>query len=125
MAAGIGINVLLLLQDVAQLLALYGQHGARDILGNCHAKLLMSGVTDPDTLDAFRAALGDEQVPVPTVTTSSGRGQRSRTTGSTLQRMPLAEVSDLRQQEPGTGTLIYLHRKPARGIHLNPQRLET
>jgi TraM recognition site of TraD and TraG len=51
-------------QDMAQIYAVYGRDQAPTIVSNHRAKVILSGVSDPQTLEHISRLLGDEQVPL-------------------------------------------------------------
>src|SRR5205823_7337807 len=76
--AGQGIQLVSVFQDMAQIYAVYGRDRAPTIVSNHRAKVILSGVADPQTLDYLSRLLGDEEVPV-TSSTSGAQGNRSTT----------------------------------------------
>ena len=76
--AGQGIQLVSVFQDMAQIYAVYGRDHAPTIVSDHRAKVILSGISDPMTLDYVARLLGDEQVPF-TSQTSSRRVARQRT----------------------------------------------
>ena len=113
--AGHGIQLVTVWHDLAQITARYGPR-APTVLNNHRARLFLSGIADPSTLEHASMLVGEEEVSVGSVT-SDGRGGRSTTT-STHRRRLLAPA-DLRQLPRGTGILIYGERPPIR-LRLDP-----
>ena len=70
-AAGQGIQVVTVFQDLAQARSRYGE-AADTILANHRAKLFLSGISDARTLDYLGRALGDEEVGYESHTEASG-----------------------------------------------------
>src|SRR5205823_11840285 len=62
--AGQGIQLVSVFQDMSQINAVYGRDRAPTIVSNHRAKVILSGVADPQTLDYLSRLLGDEEVPV-------------------------------------------------------------
>jgi len=114
-AAGQGIQLVSVFQDLAQIKDRWGTR-AHSIVNNHRAKIIGSGVADPDTLDYAARILGDEEVRQVSATT--GQEGHASTTQSTTYRS-LAPAHVLRQARPGTGLLVYGHLPPAR-IELRP-----
>ena len=114
--AGQGIQLLTVFQDLAQLEATYGRDTTPTIVSNHRAKLILSGIGDPRTLQHVEQLLGDTPI-TQTATTRAG-SSRDSTTESTHYR-PLAPASLTRQTPPGTALLAYGHLPPAR-IRLRP-----
>jgi type IV secretion system protein VirD4 len=109
-AAGQGIQLVSVFQDLAQVSARYGERAAT-VVNNHRAKVLLSGISDPATLEYAARLLGDEEVMHSSVTRGE-RGEHS-TTESTGYRS-LAPVHVLRGVRPGEGVLVYGHLPPSR-----------
>jgi len=108
-AAGHGVQLVTVWQDLAQVRARFGSRAAT-VVNNHRAKLFLSGTSDPETLDQASHLVGDEEVLVPS--TTSGR-DGSSTTASPLRR-PLLPPDALRRLAPGTGVLLYGSLPPVR-----------
>lgn len=116
-AAALGIQLVTVCQDLAQLATRYGPDRARTIANNHRAKLLLSGVADLGTLDLMSGLAGEARVrEVATTRDLESRG-RSRSTSTVLRR--LAPTDWLRRTPPGEGVLVYGHLAPAR-LKLRP-----
>ena len=113
--AGQGIQLVTVWQDLAQVAARYGTRAA-SVVNNHRAKLLLSGVSDPATLDQLSGLVGDAGAPLPSVTTDASGG---RTTTESVSFRRLAPTDALRRIAPGQGLLVYGHLHPAR-IRLRP-----
>jgi type IV secretion system protein VirD4 len=109
-AAGHGIQLVTVWQDMAQISARYGERAAT-VVNNHRAKVVLSGISDPATLDHLSHLVGEEEV-VQVSTTRSAEGGIS-TTRSTGPRR-LAPADSLRRIRPGHGVLVYGHLPPAR-----------
>lgn len=116
-AAGIGVQLVTVCQDLAQLTARYGADRARTIANNHRAKLVLSGVSDLATLDLVSGLAGDRAVREHTDSRDLSDGRRSRSTATAYRRV--APTSELRQLPPGRAVLVYGHLLPAR-IRLRP-----
>ena len=116
-AAGIGIQLVTICQDLAQLAARYGPERARTIANNHRAKVALSGIADLGTLDTLCALAGEAAVRELTVTADQRDGRRS--TSSSVAYRRLAPPDELRRLQPGEGLLIYGHLPPAR-LRLRP-----
>ncbi len=114
-AAGLGVQLVTVWQDLAQIEARYGKR-APTIINNHRAKALLSGISDPGALDYVSRLSGDEEVARDS-TTRDASGLRSNTESTTYRR--LAPVDALRRVVPGEGVLIYGHLPPAR-LRLRP-----
>ena len=113
--AGHGIQLVTVWQDLAQVQARYGER-APTVVNNHRAKLVLSGISDPATLEYASRLIGDGDVGDHSVTIDP-RGARS-TTRSRRERR-LAPDAALRRIRPGEGVLVYGHLPPAR-IRLRP-----
>ncbi|MHB1930058.1 MAG: type IV secretory system conjugative DNA transfer family protein [Acidimicrobiales bacterium] len=116
-AAGLGIQLVTVCQDLAQLAARYGQDRSRTIANNHRAKLVLSGVADPATLDLVSGLAGERAVRQDSVTTDLRDGRRTRSTGTAYRR--LVAPDELRRTQPGEGVLVYGHL-PAARLTLRP-----
>jgi type IV secretion system protein VirD4 len=114
-AAGHGIQLVTVWQDLAQLTARYGPK-AGTVVNNHRAKLFLSGIADPATLEHASVLIGEAEQPVSS-TTVDRRATTSTTTTSTYRR--LAPADALRRMPPGRGVLVSGHLPPAR-ITLRP-----
>jgi len=114
-AAGHGIQLVTVWQDLAQLSARYGPRAAT-VVNNHRAKLFLSGNADPGTLDHASALIGEAEQPLASTTVDRGRSA-STTVAATYRR--LAPPDALRRMVPGTGVLISGHLPPAR-VTLRP-----
>jgi type IV secretory pathway TraG/TraD family ATPase VirD4 len=103
-------------QDLAQLTARYGPRGAT-VVNNHRAKLFLSGIADPATLDHASALIGESEQPQSSTTVDRGRSASSTTTSAAYRR--LAPADALRRMAPGTGVLVSGHLPPAR-VTLRP-----
>ncbi len=113
--AGQGIQLVTVWQDLAQITARYGARAA-SVVNNHRAKVLLSGVSDPVTLQQLSGLVGDGQEASSSVTKDSG-GALSTT--ESLATRPLAPADALRRIPPGHGLLLYGHLPPAR-LELRP-----
>jgi type IV secretion system protein VirD4 len=108
-AAGHGIQLVTIWHDLSQINARYGSRAAT-VVNNHRAKLFLSGIADPPTLDFASHLVGDEEVLLP-VTTSGGRSGPSTTRSPTVRR--LAPPDALRRIAPGEAVLVYGNIPPA------------
>lgn len=114
-AASHGIQLVTVWQDMAQIQARYGAR-ASTVFNNHRAKLVLSGVSDPITLEQVSTLVGDTESSSDSQTVDR-KGNRSTTTSLANHR--LAPPDYLRRIEPGTGVLIYGHLPPIR-LRLRP-----
>jgi type IV secretion system protein VirD4 len=109
-AAGHGIQLVTVWHDLAQITARFGPR-ATTVVNNHRAKLFLSGISDPSTLDYASHLVGEEERHLP-ATTSGGRSGPSTTRSPALRR--LAPPDALRRTPPGTAVLVYGELPPAR-----------
>jgi len=126
--AGHGVQLVTILQDVAQAYDRWGRERADTIINNHRAKLLGAGLADERALDWVGRLLGDHVLYQRSVT-SGETGRRSTTESS--QFRPLAPANVMREARTGTALLVYGNLAPA-WIRLRPwfadrdlQRLAT
>jgi type IV secretion system protein VirD4 len=109
-AGGEGIQLVTIYQDLSQLRHRYGTEWG-SIASNHVAKVVLPGVTDPETLAYFSTTVGDEEVLMPS--TSSGKDGK-RSTSESVQRRPILSQRDLRELPRGQGVFLYGARPPTR-----------
>jgi type IV secretion system protein VirD4 len=109
-AAGHGIQLVTVWQDMAQISTRYGERAAT-VVNNHRAKVVLSGISDPTTLDHLSHLVGEEEV-LQVSTTTSAEGGVSTTRSTSPRR--LAPADTLRRIRPGHGVLVYGHLPPAR-----------
>ncbi len=114
-AAGHGVQLVTVWQDLAQLSARYGQR-AGSVVNNHRVKVFLSGIADPATLEHASVLIGDADQRQATFTLD-GRGGRSRTEAPVVRR--LAPPDALRRMRPGTAVVVSGHLPPVR-IRLRP-----
>jgi type IV secretion system protein VirD4 len=114
-AAGLGIQLVTVWQDRAQIAHRYGD-AAGTVVNNHRAKLLLSGITDVQTTGELAQLIGEANV-TRRSTTVDAEGRTSSTHAT--QNQPLTSAAGLRQLKPFEGVLIYGHLPPAR-IRLRP-----
>ena len=114
-AASLGIQLVTIWQDRAQIATRYGR-AANTVINNHRARLLLSGIADTDTTTDAARTIGDTHVTRESLTVGAA-GQQTRST--TTQTRPLATAADLRQLKPFEGVLLYGHLPPAR-LRLRP-----
>lgn len=114
-ARGVGIQLVTVWQDFAQIQARYGTF-AQTVINNHRAKVVLAGISDTPTLDYISRLIGDEAA-IEESRTRNTDG-RHTVTESTRHR-PLAPTSTLRRSDTGTGVLIYGNLHPAK-LKLRP-----
>jgi type IV secretion system protein VirD4 len=108
--AGHGIQLVSVWQDLAQIAARYGPR-APTVLNNHRARLFLSGIAEPGTLEHASVLVGEEDVPLRTFSVDQ-RGGRSSSQAPVRRRLLPPEA--LRQLPRGTALLLYGERPPAR-----------
>lgn len=114
-AAGHGIQLVTIWQDMAQIAARYGGR-AETVVNNHRCKIFLSGISDPTTLQYVSTLAGEELVKTTSFTVDAV-GKRSRTETQTAKK--LLPTHSMRTLMPGEGVLIYGHLLPAR-LRLRP-----
>ncbi len=115
--AGMGVQLVTVCQDLAQLSARYGSERARTIANNHRAKVVLSGIADVGTLDTLSGLAGEQAVREEVVTSDLRDGRRTRSSSIVYRR--LAPADELRRIRPGEGVMIYGHLPPSR-LRLRP-----
>jgi type IV secretion system protein VirD4 len=115
--AGLGIQLVTVCQDLAQLSHRYGAERSRTIANNHRAKLMLSGVSDLTTLDLVSGLAGEAALREQSWSTDLRDGRRTMTTTTAFRR--LVAPDELRRIPPGDGVLVYGHLPVAR-LRLRP-----
>ena len=118
-AAGHGIQLVTVWQDLAQVRARYGER-ASTVVNNHRAKVVLSGISDPATLEYASRLIGEGAVSDQSLTIDAAGG---RSTTRSRRETRLAPDAELRRIRPGEGIVVYGHLPPAR-IRLRPWYLE-
>jgi type IV secretion system protein VirD4 len=111
-AAGQGVQVLSVFQNLSQISERWGRDRADTLIANHTARLFGSGIADRATLEYLGAILGDEEIQK--ISTHRQRHQLelgSRTYSNDYKR--LAAPDRIRQTQPNTALLIYGNLPPA------------
>ena len=114
-AAGHGVQLVTVWQDLGQLAARYGPR-AGSVVNNHRVKLYLSGIGDVGTLEHASALIGDAITPA-RATTVDVRGGASTTTSPSSHR--LVPVDALRRVPPGAAIVVSGHLPPVR-VGLRP-----
>jgi type IV secretion system protein VirD4 len=115
--AGLGIQLVTVCQDLAQLSHRYGPERSRTIANNHRGKIVLSGISDLTTLDMVSGLAGEAAVREQSWSTDLRDGRRTMTTSTVFRRLVAAD--ELRRIAPGTGVLVYGHL-PAARLRLRP-----
>jgi type IV secretion system protein VirD4 len=108
--AGQGIQLVSILQDLAQLEERWGRSW-RTVASAHRAKLFGTGIGDPGTLAYVRELTGESEYEQRS-DTSGFLGQHSQTVGTTYRSIAPSHV--VRESDPGTAVLVYGNLPPAR-----------
>ena len=114
-AAGQGVQLVTVVQDLAQLRSRWGDRAAT-IANNHRAKIIGSGISDTDTLDYLARLLGDQEI-TQLSATADQHGRRSTTESSTFRTLAPAHL--VREGQPGSAVLVYGNLPPTR-LQLRP-----
>jgi len=114
-AAGHGVQLVTVWQDLAQLQARYGAR-AGSVVNNHRVKVFLSGIADPGTLDHASSLIGETELRT-WATTVDGHGATSHTDSPALRR--LAPADALRRVTPGDAVVVSGHL-PAIRLRLRP-----
>ena len=114
-AAGHGVQLVTVWQDLAQLQARYGTR-AGSVVNNHRVKVFLSGIADPGTLEHASTLVGETELRSWT-TTVDGYGATSLTDSPSLRR--LAPADSLRRIPPGDAVVVSGHLAPIR-LRLRP-----
>ena len=102
-AAGQGIQLVTVWQDLAQMKVRYGDR-AHTVINNHRATVVLAGIKDPTTLEHVSRLVGDSEV-IRQSTTTDATGRRSTTQG--LQSQRLAPDHAIRSMGSDRGILVY------------------
>jgi type IV secretion system protein VirD4 len=109
-ARGRDIALVLGLQSLAQLTALYGQAPARTITDNCQTKIALAGLAN-DSAELISRELGDATIMVPRLSWTSGKSQSS-TFSRVDSRRRLLTADEVRRLESDDLLVISTNRRP-------------
>jgi type IV secretion system protein VirD4 len=108
--AGRGVMLMSIVQDLSQLRARYGTDRANTILNNHGCKIILPGISDPETSEVLGRLIGRTEYPEQQVSLGAdGRVSRSYST----RHDAMATPDTLRQLRAGSGIVIHRDRPPA------------
>jgi type IV secretion system protein VirD4 len=113
--SGQGVQLLTVLQDLAQAHDRWGRDRAETIVNNHRAKVVGAGCSDPRTLEWLSRLLGDEELDHRSTTMGDGRNTETRS----VTYRTMAPANLVRQGRPGTAVLVHGNLRPA-WIRLRP-----
>jgi type IV secretion system protein VirD4 len=108
--AGHGVQLVTVLQDLAQAHDRWGRDRADTIVNNHRARVVGGGIADERTLEYLGKVLGDTEVQQRS-STAAELGRHSTTTSITYRS--LAPANALREAKPGSAMLLYGSLPPA------------
>ncbi len=114
-AAGVGIQLVTVFQDFAQVRQRWNIEKAQTIVSNHRAKMVLSGIADQHTLEWVSRVTGDQEFHQ--VSFTDGRHNKSTTDSTTYRALTPANV--VRELKTDTALLIYGNLPPAK-IDLRP-----
>jgi type IV secretion system protein VirD4 len=117
--AGRGIVLMSIVQDFSQLRARYGADRSNSILNNHGCKMVLSGISDPETTDVIAKLVGRAEYTDVQVSHNDGRSSRSYS----LRQDQMATPDALRQLQEGTAIVLY-RGKPPTIVRLRPWYLD-
>jgi len=103
-AAGAGIQLITVLQDLGQAERIWGEAGTRTLIQNHYARLILGGTADVRTLEWAQAMLGETGVETTTREQEGLLGKRR--TSRRVDRRPVATPAEIRAMPRGTALLI-------------------
>lgn len=109
-AGGEGVQLVTIFQALSQLRHRYGTEWG-PIASNHVAKVILPGVTDPETLNYFSSTIGDEEVLARSTTTSP---EARRTISESVSSRPVVGRREIREPGFGEGLCMYGPRTPIR-----------
>ncbi len=113
--AGRGVVLMSIVQDFSQLRARYGSDRANSILNNHGCKMVLPGISDPETTDIVAKLVGRGVYTDVQVSHNNGQAARSYS----LRQDQMASPDALRQLQDGTGVVLY-RGKPPTIVRLRP-----
>lgn len=118
--AGRGVVLMSIVQDLSQLRARYGVDKANSILNNHPCKIVLPGISDPETTEQIARMVGKSEY-VDVSLSSGADGKQSKSYN--LRSDQMATPDALRQLQEGTGIVLY-KGKPPTIVNLRPWYLE-
>jgi hypothetical protein len=126
-ARGFGIQLVLALQSLPQAERRWGQAGARALVENMPAQLLLGGITEPTTLTRYSQLLGHIDTKTASEQFDPATGRPAATGTHTTQR-PVMAPDALRTLPTGQAVLIHRNHPPVAlhpaGWHTRPDAVE-
>jgi len=114
--AGRGVVLMSIVQDLSQLRARYGQDRAYSIVNNHACKVILPGVSDPETNDVLSRIIGRSEF-TDVAVNHGGDGRVGRT--YSVRHDSMATPDALRQLRAGSAIVVHRGRPPA-AVRLRP-----
>ncbi|MET9933810.1 MULTISPECIES: type IV secretory system conjugative DNA transfer family protein [unclassified Streptomyces] len=108
---GMGIALMTIWHDMAQLASRVGSEGAKTVVSASHLRMLLPGLADDDTIRYFNYLLGKEHAER-TSRSSGGSGRAS--TSTSVVETDLVPVHELREIPQFTAIAVYFNKPPLR-----------
>lgn len=106
--AGRGVMLMSIVQDFSQLRNRYGNDKANSILNNHPAKIVLPGISDPETTEIVAKMVGKGEYTDVQISRNEGKTNRSYSS----RQDQMASPDALRQLQEGTGILLYKGKPP-------------
>ena len=113
--AGRGVILMSIVQDFSQLRARYGNDKANSILNNHPCKIVLPGISDPETTEIVAKMVGRSDYTDVSVAHNEGKTNKTYS----VRQDQLATPDALRQLQDGTGIVLY-RGKPPTIVRLRP-----
>jgi type IV secretion system protein VirD4 len=117
--AGRGVVLMSIVQDFSQLKNRYGADKANSILNNHPAKIVLPGISDPETTEIVAKMVGKGEYTDVQISQNDGKTNKSYS----LRQDQMASPDALRQLQDGTGIVLY-KGKPPTIVRLRPWFLD-
>jgi type IV secretion system protein VirD4 len=117
--AGRGVILMSIVQDFSQLRARYGNDKSNSILNNHGCKIVLPGISDPETTEIIAKMVGRAEYTDVQIGNNDGKSSRTYS----LRQDQMATPDALRQLQDGTGIVLY-RGKPPTIVKLRPWFLE-
>ena len=117
--AGRGVLLMSIVQDFSQLKQRYGNDKANSILNNHGCKIVLPGISDPETTEVIAKMVGRSEYTDVQVSKNDGKTNKSYSVRSDQMATPDA----LRQLQDGTAIILY-RGKPPTIVRLRPWYLD-
>jgi type IV secretion system protein VirD4 len=113
--AGRGVILMSIVQDMSQLRSRYGSDKANSILNNHGAKIVLPGISDPETTEMVAKMVGRGEYTDVQLSHRDGKVDRS----FSVRQDQMATPDALRQLQEGTAIVLY-RGKPPTIVRLRP-----